>query len=212
MRQFILSTAGLVVAYLLGATLLAQQPAGVPRAGHKDPQPAADSTSLRFALRHGHIQGNLRYFFMATDNAAGLTDYVANAVGGQLRYESAPYHRLQFAVGSQFIYNLAATDLAQADSLTGQPNRYEIGLYDIAHPGEYRDLYRLEELYLKYATPTLSLRVGKQLINTPLINLQDGRMRPTAVEGVWADWQPMKALHLEGGWLYRISPRSTKAR
>jgi hypothetical protein len=213
--------AGFWAASLICTALQAQQPAPIPHPGNAAEKPllntppasakGVDSTSLLFALRKGRVQGNFRYFLMATDNAPGLTDYVANAVGGQLKYETAPFHRFQLGVGSHYIYNLATSDLATPDSLTAQPNRYEIGLFDIVNPGEYRDLYRLEELYLKFGTSKLSLRLGKQLLNTPFINLQDGRMRPTAVEGFWADWQPRKTLRIEGGWLYRISPRSTTA-
>ena len=66
-------------------------------------------------------------------------------------------------------------------------NRYEIGLFDIEDPSNKKDIDRLEELYLKYNFKNATITVGKQLINTPFINLQDGRMRPTVVEGVWTE-------------------------
>ncbi|HEY0770070.1 MAG TPA: OprD family outer membrane porin, partial [Sphingobacteriaceae bacterium] len=53
--------------------------------------------------------------------------------------------------------------------------------------------------------------LGRQLINTPFINLQDGRIRPTAVEGLWVEWNEFKGLKIEGGWIYAISPRGTTA-
>ena len=42
---------------------------------------AIDTTSLLSAFKRGHFNGHFRYFFMATDNASGLTDYFANAAG-----------------------------------------------------------------------------------------------------------------------------------
>ncbi|HQW93089.1 MAG TPA: hypothetical protein PKY28_08325, partial [Ferruginibacter sp.] len=48
-----------------------------------------DTTSLLSAFKRGHVNGHFRYFFMATDNKAGLTDYYANAAGGGIRYETA---------------------------------------------------------------------------------------------------------------------------
>jgi hypothetical protein len=46
----------------------------------------------------------LRYFLMATDNQKGLTDYFANALGGGLRYETAPYHGFQIAASGFFCF------------------------------------------------------------------------------------------------------------
>ena len=51
--------------------------------------------------------------------------------------------------------------------------------------------------------------LGRQLLNTPFINLQDGRMRPTGVEGLWTEVNEIKGIKIEAGWLNNISPRST---
>ena len=88
-------------------------------------------------------------------------------------------------------------------------NRYEIGLFDIENPLNKKDIDRLEELYIKYTFRNNQLIAGKQLINTPFINLQDGRMRPTEAEGIWADIRSVKKLKIQGGYIYSISPRST---
>ncbi len=146
---------------------------------------------------------------MATDNEQNLTDYYANAAGGGLRFETAPFRRLQFGVSGFYIFNIGSSDLSQVDFLSGQTNRYEIGLFDIENPRNKKDLDRLEELYLRYHHKQLKITFGRQLINSPFINLQDGRMRPTGVEGLWIEASPHKKLKLEGGILYAISPRST---
>ncbi len=69
---------------------------------------AEDSTSLLFAFKHGKVHGNLRYFFMATENQDRLTDAHANAVGGGLFYETASYKGFQMGVGGYFIYNVGS--------------------------------------------------------------------------------------------------------
>ena len=88
-------------------------------------------------------------------------------------------------------------------------NRYETGLFDIEDPANKKDIDRLEELYIKYHFKKSTLTLGKQLLNTPFINLQDGRMRPTEVEGLWAEINGIKKIKLQLGYLYGISPRST---
>jgi hypothetical protein len=88
-------------------------------------------------------------------------------------------------------------------------SRYEIGLFDIENPDNHRDMDRLEELYLKYNFKNGQLLLGRQLINTPLINIQDGRMRGTGVEGLWLNQYFNEKWRFQGGVLTAISPRST---
>lgn len=170
---------------------------------------AEDSTSLLFAFKHGKAHGNLRHFFMATENEDRLSDSYANAIGGGLFYETAPYKHFQLGVGGYFIYNIGSSDLTHIDPITQTVSRYETSLFDIENLGNKHDIDRLEELYLKYNFNKSHISIGKQLINTPFINLQDGRMRPTEVGGIYGNIKEMKHTSVEGGVLYEISPRGT---
>jgi hypothetical protein len=170
---------------------------------------AKDSTTFLFAIKNGKVNVHLRYFLMATDNQKGLTNYFANALGGGLRYETAPFHGFQLAATGFFVFNIGSSRFTKPDSVTGQFNRYEVALFDIEEPSEKKDIGRLEEIYLKYNFKKSHVLFGRQLINTPFINLQDGRMSPTAVEGLWAEINELKNTKIETGLLYQISPRST---
>lgn len=161
------------------------------------------------AFKNGLVRGHFRYFNMYTDNEKDLTDYYANALGGGLGFETAQFHKFQFAISGFYIFNIGSSDLTKLDPISGQPNRYEIGLFDIENSANKMDINRLEEFYLKYNFKKSSLILGRMLINTPFINLQDGRMRPTAVESLWAEFNELKHVKIEGGWIYSISPRST---
>lgn len=160
------------------------------------------------AFAQGTAGGELRYFFMATNNSGPLSDYYANAVGGYLRYETALFHHLQAAAGGSFTYNIGSSDLSKSDPVSGQSNRYETGLFDLQDPANKYNMYRLEELYLRYAFKAGSVTWGKQILNTPFINTRGTRMRPTVEDGVYGKLN-IKKLSFEGGWLYGISPRST---
>jgi hypothetical protein len=170
---------------------------------------SVDSASVLHAFKSGNFEGHLRYFFSLTDNNGQLSDYYANAAGGGIRYETGRFHGFQFGVSGFFIFNVGSSDLTLKDSLTNQSNRYELGLFDIEDPGNKKDIDRLEEFYLKYNLGKSWLKFGRQLINSPFVNLQDGRMRPTGVEGLWFELNDIKKFKFEGGWLYAISPRST---
>lgn len=168
-----------------------------------------DTNSLLGAFKRGSVNGHFRYFFMNTVNEGELTDYYANAAGGGLRFETAKFHNFSFAISGFYIFNVGSTDMTKPDPKTGQFNRYEIGLFDLEDASNKSDIDRLEEFYLKYNFKKSSIIFGKQLLNTPFINLQDGRMRPTGVEGFWAEFNELKGIKMEGGWIYSISPRST---
>ena len=175
----------------------------------KEKEKEADSTSILSAFRKGTFSGHFRYYFMATDNKEGLTDYYANAVGGGIKFETGRFKNFQVGVSGFFVYNIGSSDLSVPDSKTKQMNRYETGLFDIEDPSNKKDIDRLEELYIKYHFKNNQITLGKQLINTPFINLQDGRMRPTEVEGLWAEINSIKKVKLQLGYIYGISPRST---
>jgi hypothetical protein len=160
-------------------------------------------------FRKGTISGHFRSFGMTTTNEGDLKDYQSWAVGGGIKLQTAPLRGFQAGISGFFIYNLAGTDLSIPDPITQQTNRYEIALYDVENPTNRSDLDRLEELYIRYQYKRSSITLGKQLLNTPFINLQDGRMRPTEIEGVWTEWKSKKNWQAKAGFIYGVSPRGT---
>lgn len=146
---------------------------------------------------------------MATDNTRQLSDYHAWATGGSLQFNTLPLHGLSLGIGGMFNYNLTSSDLTAIDSTTGARNRYEIGLFDVEDPKNGKDLDRLEILWLRYARKNFQVTLGRQALQTPFVNYQDGRMRPTVESGAWLNWDDKKNTKLEGGWIWGISPRST---
>ena len=151
-----------------------------------------DSTSILHAFKNGNFSGHFRYFFMATNNESGLSDYHANALGGGVKFETAKFHNFQFGVSGYYIFNIGSSDFTQKDPVTNASNRYEVALFDIQNPSNKHNLSRLEELYLKYNYQNSTITLGKQLLNTSFVNLQDGRMRPTEVNGIWVDYNEIK--------------------
>ncbi|MBK6995670.1 MAG: outer membrane porin, OprD family [Lewinellaceae bacterium] len=167
------------------------------------------ANNLLEAFEHGHFHGSFRSFFMATDNARQLSDYHALAAGGTLHFASSPWHGFSFGLGGIFNYNLTSSDLSAKDSITGAVNRYEIGLFDVEDPKNRKNLDRIEELWLRYQWKKSRITVGQQSLQTPFVNYQDGRMRPTAEAGAWAEINDVKNIKMEGGYIWSISPRST---
>ena len=205
--------------YFIAATLVAAT-AFVSSAQHHDPEWSAkrvlldkrclENDSLKNILHNtGVFEGHLRNFFMSTANHGDYPDYHAFAMGGGLGYYTPVIKGFQAGMSGFIIYNVASSHLGPAPPFT---NRYEIGLFDMTNPDNHEDLDRLEDLYLRYYLTkknTSFIQVGKFHLKTPMINLQDGRMRPNLQEGIWAEWNDSKKVKLKGGWIWRTSPRST---
>jgi hypothetical protein len=168
-----------------------------------------DSTSLLAAFKGGTVHGHFRYYFSATDNHGDLTDYYANAGGGGLKFTTANFHGFEMGISGFYIFNLGSSNLAKPDSTTSQSSRYEVGLFDIENPENKYDIDRLEELFIRFRKKSHTLSFGKLLVNSPFVNLQDGRMRPSGAEGLWMHLFEKKRFSVEGGFLYGFSPRST---
>lgn len=171
----------------------------------------ADSNvqSLDRFFSKGSFFGHTRTFLMSTINEHQLSDYAALGFGAGMGYESARFKNFQFAISGFFINNVASSNLTKRDPQTNALSRYEVSLFDIEDPANRRDLDRLEELYLRYHFKKSNITFGKQYLNTPFINQQDGRMRPTMENGLWLEVNEIKSVKINAGWITSISPRST---
>ena len=194
---------------VLSGLLLQSQP--VHSSGFEG-APSSDSShveSIKDFFSRGVVNGHIRYYFMSTINEGELSDYYANAAGGAIRYQTANWHGFTIGIGGNFIYNIGSSDLEAHDPISNKSSRFERQLFDVTNPEIKYDLDRLEELFIHYSNSTLSITFGKHSIYSPLVNPQDGRMKPYLVEGLWVDYIPSKKWTFHGGVITKVSPRST---
>ena len=169
-----------------------------------------DTNNLQYILRKGKWNGQIRNYLMRTHNhRKDLTDFYANAFGGAFSYETAKLKGFRVGFTASFVQNTWSSDFTKPDSLTGQFNRYEIGLFDIENPSQ-SFIGRVDALYLSYHWKKSKISFGKQKLTTPWLNPQDGRMRPNFQEGLYIDFQEIKHLRIEAAWIYRFLVRSTE--
>ncbi|RYE13593.1 MAG: porin, partial [Sphingobacteriales bacterium] len=165
--------------------------------------------NLKEVFTKGRAEGHVRNFFMATSNKGSLSDYYANATGARLGYTTARVKGFRIGFAGIFTYNTFSSNLQEPDSLSGKLPKYELELFDVEHPENQHDLDRLEELYLEYKNRQLTAMVGRFSFQSPLINPQDGRMKPYAVQGAKITIPVKKTGIVTLAWLSRFSPRST---
>ena len=89
----------------------------------------------------------------------------------------------KFHFGYRTFANVASSTIWDSDPSTGQANRYETGLFDLLNTRD-RFFGKLETLSLEYSKEKFGIKVGRMGINSDWINTQDGRLSPTAVEGI----------------------------
>lgn len=170
-----------------------------------------DTNTLNHFFANGRFYGHARSYWSGTVNDGNLSDAYAWGAGAGIGYETPQFFKhFQLGLSGFFMFNIKSTDLAKADPQTGQVNRYEIGLFDIERPNDHEDLDRLEELFIKTHFGKKSVvTIGRQIPQSPFINPQDGRMRPTLTEAAVVDINEWSNLKLHGEYIWRISPRST---
>jgi hypothetical protein len=191
--------------FMITATAVKAQDAN----DHHETPLAGDSLCLKNCFPGARWEAHTRTFAMSTLNEGALKDDYAIASGAGIGVLTKPIYGFQAGVSGFFIYNLASSALSHPDPLTKSANRYETGLFDMQDLNNRKDLDRLEELYLKYNRGKSSVTAGKMKLNTPFINSQDSRMRPTVVQGIWLSIAESEKTGLNGGWISGISPRST---
>ena len=130
------------------------------------------------------ISGNLRNFFMSTDNVKG-TDYWADALAGNVKVEYKPVKHLSIGVSASYLSKVASSDLDEKDLKSGKSSKWERELFDLSSPENTYAVSRFNQFYLKYQKGKSKILVGKIPIEyTPLVNPSDGRMLPIEYGGL----------------------------
>lgn len=140
----------------------------------------------------GTVSGLVRLGYVDQNNAAD-TDRYTTALGAILKYETPVWNdlklgvagyasqKLHFATGSRF------EDKSDLDFLGENGNSF-------AYVGE---------AYANYNANDLNIRVGRQLIDTPLINTDEIRMLPNTYEAALATYSGIEKTTFTGGYIQR---------
>lgn len=155
------------------------------------------------------VHGHIRNYFLNTINSGGNPDFYTNATGAAVGVRSGSFHGFEIGVKGIFTYKTFGGDLRPEEGSRGGA-KWEYELYDVMEKGNFDDLDRLEELYVRYTFGKSYLSFGKiRTEYTPLLNESDGRMKPFAFKGTWGNFHLFEGHDVDLGWLTGVSPRST---
>ncbi len=139
---------------------------------------SVNADTLGEALTEGTVSGQIRIGHIY--NKPKLSDEkrsYATAVGGQLKYETAKFYGFDAGVAFYTSHDVRA--------LSGDKDIDERNDELASSQGHYNIL---AESYIDYTQDTFSLRVGRQLIDTPYADSDDIRMTPNTFEAAYASY------------------------
>lgn len=169
-----------------------------------------EAKNLREWFTNGETHGLLRLNTIQTRHLEDRIHHAALAVGGRLMFHTASWKGFQLGIGGVFSSNIVSTNLTERYAESYLKPKWERQLFDITDPASKSQLNELEELFVKYNYKTAYIKIGKMPINTPLVNPQDSRMKPSAFSGIKFNWYHEKDLAFDASYLIKTAPRSTK--
>ena len=148
-----------------------------------------DAGSFAEMFTKGTPSGQIRLGYLTTNpQVAGDNTLDDFAIGGQLKFETAPWRGA--SIGAAFYTSHSITrpdDEDFNDEMSGPDQGYDL----------------LAESYLNYAVAGLNLRLGRQLFDTPFADSDDIRMTPHTFEAFTGDYDFGEGFRATAGWMTR---------
>lgn len=138
----------------------------------------------------GKVGGDIRAVYVDQDNEIAEDTYTT-AIGGILKYETAAWNDIKLGAGAYVSEKLGFAS-GSGDKLN----------YDVLSSKNGSYAY-VGEAYIDYSTNDFSLRIGRQLIDTPFADTDDIRMHPNTFESVIASYGAIEKTTLVGGYITR---------
>jgi len=148
------------------------------------------ATSFDDAFKNAKTSGQFRFGYISSaPDVAGLKTTYATAFGGELKFETAQWNNIQFAVAPYFVEKL--------DALTGDANNGELNTDFFNSKG--KAFAYIGEAYINYDFTKGGLRLGRQKLDNPFINTDDIRMFSNTFNAVWLNMNLSNSLTLQTG-------------
>ncbi|MDP3465738.1 MAG: OprD family outer membrane porin [Sulfuricurvum sp.] len=138
----------------------------------------------------GKSSGEIRIGSIKQNNAVGADTYGAS-LGGWLKYERAAWNDVTFG--------MAAYVSQKISFLSGEGERVTTDFFD----ANGKSFIYIGEAYVDYSVSDLTVRIGRQLIETPFVNGDDVRMLPNTFEAAVGTYSAIEKTTITAGYLYR---------
>ena len=151
---------------------------------------ALNAADINNMFAAGKAEGQIRAAYVNQDNAVDTDTYGAS-IGGVLKYETAGWNGVKLGVAAYISQKLSFA--------TGDDERSSGDLF----AEESTSYVYAGEAYIDYSTDNFNLRIGRQLIDTPLADTDNIRMHPNTFEAAIASYSGIEGMTLVGGYVTR---------
>ncbi len=150
----------------------------------------ANAGSFDYAFKNAKTTGQIRFGYISfAPDTTGSPTTTGAAIGGEIKFETAKWNRLQFAVAPYFSENI--------DALSGDAANGELNVDFLSRRGT--SFAYLAEAYVNYDFKNGFVRLGRQKLDNPFINTDDIRMFSNTFSAGWLTLNLSKSLTLETG-------------
>ena len=153
---------------------------------------ALNASSIDEAFVAGKASGEIRAVYVSQNNEVDEDTY-GTSIGGILKYESAAWNNIKLGAGAYVSQKLHFAT-GNFDAGEANPDLFAEDTKSYAYVGE---------AYIDYSANDVSLRVGRQLIDTPFADTDDIRMHPNTFEAAIATYKGVDETTLVGGYITR---------
>ncbi len=153
---------------------------------------ALNASSIDEAFVAGKASGEIRAVYVSQNNEVDEDTY-GTSIGGILKYESAAWNNIKLGAGAYVSQKLHFAT-GNFDAGEANPDLFAEDTKSYAYVGE---------AYIDYSANDVSLRVGRQLIDTPFADTDDIRMHPNTFEAAIATYKGVDETTLLGGYITR---------
>jgi imipenem/basic amino acid-specific outer membrane pore len=148
------------------------------------------ATDFSEVFTTGESSGKIRIASIHQNNEVN-TDTYGTSLGGWLKYETAAWNDLSFG---------AAGYVSQKISfLSGDEEEVTTDFFD----ANGNSFIYIGEAYINYSASDLTVRIGRQRIESPFVNGDDVRMLPNTFEAAVGTYNAFEKTTITAGYLYR---------
>lgn len=153
---------------------------------------ALNASNSDEAFGTGKVSGQIRAAYVSQNNEVDQDTY-GTSFGGVLKYETTAWNDFKLGVGA-YISQKIGFATGSFDEGKANPDLF----------GENTSSYvYLGEAYVDYSANDFSLRLGRQLIDTPFADTDEIRMHPNTFEAAIAAYSGIDKTSFIGGYIKR---------
>ena len=151
---------------------------------------ALNAVSIDEAFKSGKVSGQIRTAYVNQDNATDIDTY-GTSIGGRLKYETDRWNNLTLSIAAYVSEKLSFA--------SGNGEKLNPDFFDTYG----NSFVYLGEAYIDYSMDDVSVRIGRQMVDTPFMETDDVRFLPNSFEAAIVSYSGIENTMVVAGYAQR---------